>query len=94
MGISAPFIGYFLFRKPTFNLKIAIAWNILGIGMILFVAFIIGTAFYNPSIWEQSQTMVTKEFLGLPYLLVAGFLAPLGIFGHALSLAKIESLNN
>ena len=93
MGISAPFMAYFIFHKTRLNKGIAVFWNIFGILMILFVAFIIGSSFYNPSIWGQSSTMVSNQFLAFPYLLVAGFLAPLGIFMHAVSLAKIKAMN-
>ena len=92
MGISAPFMAYFFFRKYSINKDVAVFWNILGILMILFVAFIIGTSFYNPSIWGHDEVMVTLYFVQFPYLLVAGFLAPLGIFMHVLSLAKIGSM--
>jgi len=92
MGISAPIMAFFVFSKPNVNLKLALSWNILGILMILFVAIIIATSFYNPSIWGQTKTMVSTQFLRFPYLLVAGFLAPFGIFMHALSIAKIAQL--
>lgn len=93
MGISAPLMAYFAFRKPKVNLKIAFAWNILGVLMILFVAFIIGMSLYNPSIFGYKLSPVSGKFVELPYLLIAGFLAPLAIFMHALSLAKIVNLN-
>lgn len=93
MGISAPFMAYFIFRKPNFNKGLALFWNTLGILMILFVAFIIGTSFYNPKIWGQDEVMVALDFVQFPYLLVAGVLAPLGIFMHVVSIAKIKSMD-
>lgn len=94
MGISAPFVGYYLLKNPNPSMKFATFWNILGILMILFVAFIIGSSFYNPQIWGHDTMMVSTDFVKFPYLLVAGFLAPLGIFMHIISLAKIKSLQS
>lgn len=91
MGISAPFMGYFIFSKKERYTLFKKAWNILGIIMILFVAFIIGTSFYLPQIWGSDQALVEPSFLTLPYLLIAGFLAPLGIFMHVLSLIQLRS---
>lgn len=92
MGVSAPFVAYFAFKKPKINITFAYFWNILGILMVLFVAFIIGTAFFNPMIWGSKISLVDPRFVTLPYLLIAGFLAPLAIFMHALSIVKIKSL--
>lgn len=90
MGISAPFIAYFVFRGNIKNLFLAKAWNILGIFMVLFVAFIIASGFYQPQIWGSETQLVQFEFVKMPYLLIAGFLAPSAIFMHLVSLMQLR----
>lgn len=90
MGISAPFMGYFVFQKQIKYPFLAKAWNILGILMVLFVFFIIATGFYQPQLWNSETPTVSMEFIQLPYLLIAGFLAPSAIFMHILSLMQLR----
>ncbi len=90
MGISAPFVGYFLFRGEVKNRTLAMAWNILGIGMILFVVFIIATSIYLPQIWGSDVSLVTEDFFLFPYLTIPLFLAPSGIFMHMVSLMQLR----
>lgn len=92
MGISAPFMGYFVFK---FNRSrfLQYAWNLLGILMILFVGFIIATSMYAPTIWESQTPIVSMDFVSMPYLLIAGFLAPMGIFMHIVSLLILKKGN-
>lgn len=90
MGISAPFVGYFVFGKPVKNLTLARAWNVLGILMILFVAVVVGTSFYVPHIWGSDTPLTNPVFMKFPYLLIAGFLAPSGIFMHVVSLIQLR----
>lgn len=90
MGVTAPFMAYFVFKQRIKYLFLAKAWNILGILMILFVAFIIATGFYQPHIWGSETAIVSMDFVKLPYLLIAGFLAPSGIFMHIVSLIQLR----
>ena len=92
MGISAPFMGYFFFKKNRFRI-LHYVWNILGILMILFVGFIIATSMYRPDIWSSETPIVSLEFVCMPYLLIAGFLAPMGIFMHIVSLLILKRGN-
>ncbi len=90
MGISAIPMGYFVFRKKEFNLILAKAWNILGIGMILFVALIIGTSLYFPALWGNNPVLINGEFMLFPYVLVPVLLAPMAIFMHIVSLRQLK----
>jgi len=90
MGITAPFMAYFVFRGKVKNLFLAKMWNVLGIFMVLFVAFIIATGFYQPQIWGSETQLVQFKFVQMPYLLIAGFLAPSAIFMHIVSLMQLQ----
>lgn len=89
MGVSAPLVAYFLIHKGA-NKKLLYAWNILGILMVLFVGFIIGTSFYQPQIWGSETPIVKTAFLTMPYFLIPCFLAPLAIFIHVVSLCQLR----
>lgn len=92
MGISAPFMAYFIFKNNRFRF-LQYTWNILGILMILFVGFIIATSMYRPDIWGSETPLVSLDFVSTPYLLLAGFLAPMGIFMHIVTLLILKKGN-
>lgn len=89
MGLSAPFVAYILVlrngSKPLLYL-----WNILGIVMVVFVGYIIASSMYFPQTWGSEVPLVSVKFIEMPYLLLAGFLAPLAIFMHLVSLIQLR----
>lgn len=87
-GIMAPIVTYLTYKN--LNKTILKIWNIAGMLMVLFVAFIIGSSNYFPEIWGSSTSLVSVEFFTLPYLLIAGFLAPAAIFIHVVTLTKLR----
>lgn len=92
MGLAAPFVGYFLFKNGVKNLLLARTWNVFGILMILFVALIIVTSYYQPALWGSDTRLVKDDFFSFPYLLLPAFLAPMGIFFHVVSLLQLRKL--
>jgi hypothetical protein len=91
MGITAPFVAYFLFKDGVKNLLLARVWNVFGIIMILFVAMIIVTSYYQPSLWGSKVVLVKDEFFSYPYILLPAFLAPMGILFHVVSLLQLQT---
>ena len=89
MGLTAPLVAYFLFSKGVKNVFLAKAYNLFGIAMILLVAVIIVTSFYQPQLWGSEVPLVADEFFKFPYLLLAGFLAPMGILFHVMSIRQL-----
>ena len=92
MGISAPFVAYFIFKGDVKNILLAKVWNVLGIVMILIVATIIVTSYYQPQLWGSETPLVADEFFSYPYLLLPAFLAPMGIFFHVVSLLQLRKV--
>lgn len=90
MGLTAPFVAYFLFSKGVKNVFLAKAYNLFGIAMILLVAGIIVTSFYQPQFWGSEVPLVAVEFFKFPYLLLPGFLAPMGILFHVMSIRQLN----
>lgn len=91
MGILAIPVGYFFLKNVAKYKTILYIWNMVGISMVLFVAFIIGSSMYFPAIWGYSSAQVNFQFLEYPYFLIPSFLAPLAIFMHVVSLIQLRS---
>lgn len=89
MGLSAPIIGMYVTKHPH-RKAVQYVWNLLGICMVLFVAFIVASSIYFPTIWNSNTPLVDLRFLEMPYLLLAGYLAPMAIFIHVLSLTQLR----
>jgi len=90
MGISAIPIGLLIYKTGHKYKTLLRIWNIVGILMVLFVAVIIATNTYQPQIWGLTEPSVKTEFMQMPYLLLAGFLAPSAIFIHIISLIQLN----
>lgn len=90
MGATAPLVAFFMIQEHKKNSALVYAWNIIGIFMVLFVAIIIATSLYQPQLWGAESPLVKTEFLALPYLLIAGFLAPSAIFMHVIALIQLR----
>lgn len=89
MGVSALFVGAFVVQRNGSKL-LQCMWNILGILMVAFVGFIIATSMYFPEMWGSEVPLVSMQFIEMPYLLLAGVLAPLAIFMHVISLVQLR----
>lgn len=90
MGISAIPIGLLIYKTDRTYKTLLRIWNIVGILMILFVAVIVAISAYQPQILGYTEPAITTEFMQLPYLLLAGFLAPSAIFIHLISLIQLN----
>ena len=90
IGISAIILGLTLAKNPKKYKTVLILWNIIGIMMVLFVGFIIGTSIYYPEVWLNESSNVSLDFVSFPYILIPGFLAPSAIFMHVVSLIQIR----
>ena len=91
MGIIAPILFYLIVNNKI-GKKPLIALNILGIVMVLFVGFIVATTMYFPQIWGSEVQLTSFEFIDMPNLLVACFLAPMAIFIHIVSLIQLRAM--
>ncbi len=93
IGISALLIILFKSSKILEYKTLFIAWNILGILLVTFVGFIIGSMAYFPNLWGYDAPQVLLSFVQFPFILIAGFLAPMAIFLHVVTLIVIRTKN-
>lgn len=89
-GITAIPIGFLILKTERKYLRLIRAWNVVGIFMILAVAITIGLSFYAPEVIGYNEPATKFAFLKMPYLLIAGFLAPSAIFIHIVSLIQLN----
>ncbi|MGX1928017.1 hypothetical protein [Flagellimonas sp. 2504JD4-2] len=86
IGLSAIAMAVYATRSGA-SKQVLLAWNILGILVVLFAAFTFISSFYFPSIW--GDVGIPLEFNQFPYLLLPTFLMPFAVFLHVLSIAQL-----
>ncbi|SNY94971.1 hypothetical protein [Flagellimonas pacifica] len=90
IGLSAIVIAIYA-NRPNASAKVLVVWNIIGILVVLFAAFIFITSFYFPAIW--GNTGIPIAFNQFPYLLLPTFLMPFAVFLHVLSIIQLTRKN-
>ncbi len=85
-------VGYFVFVKQAAGLKLIRAWNYLGLLVLATVIFVFMSTIYKPELYGATDPMMPIDGLTYPYVLVAGFLMPVAVFIHVLSIAQLNKL--
>lgn len=88
-AITAPIIAFLVFNKKILSQKIILWWNYLGLAVLASVIFVFITSIYFPGIYGSEASLLPIEFTKYPYILVAGFLMPLAVFLHVLSIVSL-----
>ncbi len=92
IGLTAPMVAYFSIQKRRWSLGVALLWNYLGLLVLASIIFIVFTSVYAPQIYGSDTVLLPPSFATYPYNLVAGFLAPLAIFLHLLSIIGLKRI--
>lgn len=90
-GLIALVVAY-LVQKETIGRKGILAWNFAGLISLAIIIFIITTSFYFPEFWGAKSPLVSEEFTHMPYLLLAGVLAPMAACFHLISIKQQKLL--
>ncbi|MDP3725442.1 MAG: hypothetical protein Q8R20_03180 [Nanoarchaeota archaeon] len=93
VGVTAPFIAYFCFKKKPFARRVAIAWNILGI-LDLVMALGIGTLGFPRPLQMLPLTPSTEPLSLHPLALIPLFAVPLALMLHLFSLRTLVKRSN
>jgi hypothetical protein len=89
IGLSAPLIAW-LVRSGTVGRRAAIAWNFLG--LLALANVIVRSALTAPGPLNFIHSEVPNLAIGtFPYTYIAGFLAPLAVMLHVLSIRHLRS---
>lgn len=85
-------VGYFVFVKQSVGLRLIRAWNYLGLLVLASIIFVFMSTIYKPELYGATEPMLPIDGLTYPYVLVAGFLMPVAVFIHVLSIAQLNRL--
>lgn len=89
IGLTAPIIAYLAFNRKIISEKIVLIWNFVGLAVLTSVVALFFTTVFFPTVWGVSETWANPEFATFPYTLVAGFLMPVAVFMHILSIVQL-----
>lgn len=92
LGCSAPLIGLLVYKTKTLNKTHLIIWNYLGLAVLASVIFVFMSSIYKPEIYGSTTPLLPMEAFKYPYVLVAGFLMPLAVFIHVLSIVQLKKI--
>ncbi len=87
-GFTALLIFYFAYRKKGLSNKIIVWWNVLGLVLLfnIVVTAVLSAPFpFQQLAFDQPNIAV----LYFPYILLPGFIVPLVLFSHIISLKKL-----
>jgi len=90
LALTAPIIGILVFKLKTLSKKWLVYWNYLGLAVLASVIFVFLTTTYVPELYGSSTPLLPLEALKYPYVLIAGFLMPLAVFIHILSIVQLK----
>lgn len=88
LAISAIIMGW-VFVKYKAS-KLAIIWNYLGLAVLGSVIFVFMTSIFKPELYGSTIPLLTSKATEVPYLFVAGYLMPLAVFMHVLSILNLK----
>lgn len=87
---TAPIMAFLVYAKKLLPRKTILYWNYLGLAIIASIIFLFMTSIYKPELWGASEPMLPMEMLTYPYVLIAGFLMPVAVFLHILSITQLK----
>ncbi|MEO8155477.1 MAG: hypothetical protein ABI605_20610 [Rhizobacter sp.] len=89
IGLTAPLAAWIAGRGPT-GRRLALGWNVLG--LVALVNIVVRSALTAPGPLNLIHSEVPNLAIGtFPYTLIAGFLAPLAVLLHVLSIRRLLS---
>ncbi|WP_051359867.1 hypothetical protein [Adhaeribacter aquaticus] len=88
VGLTAPFVAYYVGKKKAGYQQVGVVWNILGLGLVL---NIVGIAILSaPSPFRVFMNEPANTFIAtLPFIWLPGFLVPVAIALHLFSLKQL-----
>ena len=87
---TAPLIAYLVYNKKILPRRSILIWNYLGLFVLASVIFVYLTSVYKPEIYGSQSPLLPLAALTYPYVLIAGFLMPVAVFLHILSILQVR----
>ena len=87
-ALIGPILGYFIFKKKILSEKWAIAWNFIGIATVLTIVTI--ATLSMPTALRAFENEPSNTIIGyFPFIWLPGFLVPMAILMHIVSLKQL-----
>ena len=87
IGVSAPLISW-LSRQKRWGMKLALAWNVLG--LLSLANVVIRAVLTAPGPFNLIHTEVPNRMMGMiPFIFIPGFFVPLAVSLHVLAIRLI-----
>lgn len=91
---TSPIIALIIYKSKQLPKQLLLAWNYLGILVIVVIISLFITTIYLPEIYGSNTTIFPTDFGLYPYALVPGFLMPSAVFIHVLSIIQLKNRTN
>ncbi len=88
MGLTAPIIIHFGYRKKNISKKLILAWNVIGVLLLAFV-FIIAVLSAPYSLQQLAFDQPNIGLLKFPFSWLPTFIVPIVIIGHLISIRQL-----
>ncbi len=88
VGLTAPIVAYFCFVKKSWSPRVAVVWNIAGLGLLLNIVVVSILSMPTPLrvfMNEPANTIVAQ----FPFVLLPAVLVPIAYSMHVLSLRQL-----
>ena len=92
-AFTAPIIAYLVYQRKMLSRKFILLWNFIGIAVLASVIVLFLTSIYKPEIYGSELPILPLESMEYPYVLIVGFLMPVAVFLHFLSILQIQKQN-
>ena len=89
-GLTAPFTGYYLYKKGLKTKKIVQIWNYAGLIILASAIFVFSTTTFFPELYGSNEVLMPKDFGLYPIVTMPGFLMPSAVFIHVLSIVQLS----
>ncbi|MFT5337278.1 MAG: hypothetical protein ACI9YL_001280 [Luteibaculaceae bacterium] len=87
---SAPIVGILVYALKVLPRRILVYWNYLGLGVLASVIVLFLCSIYQPELFGSPEPLLPLISMTYPYVLIAGFLMPVAVFLHILSLVQLN----
>ncbi|MEL6864888.1 MAG: hypothetical protein AAFP19_10725 [Bacteroidota bacterium] len=88
---TAPIVAFLAYRSKVLPKNLLKIWNYAGLLVIASIIILFTTTIYFPAIYGPDTAPFPNDFGWYPYILVPGFLMPLAVFIHILSLVQLSA---
>ncbi|GAB3887865.1 hypothetical protein [Spirosoma agri] len=88
-GLTAPIIAYFSFNRPTLSKRWLFIWNVMALLLLLNIvtnAILSAPLPFQQFSFEQPNVGILK----FPFIWLPGFVVPVVLFGHFVSLRRLS----